>query len=130
METKENLPTTDKVGNVTIDGGRRNLFVKAMSGAIIAAAGVGLAAKAARAQTITDVDILNFALNLEYLEAEFYHLATTGQHAFALSGYNFTGTGTQGQVITKTGTNTAIAPVSPSPAPRISSSRRSWRRMN
>jgi hypothetical protein len=49
---------------------------------------------------ITDVDILNFALNLEYLEAEFYTYGTTGmsisQMGITITGSSGTGGSTTG----------------------------------
>ena len=55
----------------------------------------------AQAQTpVTDTDILNFALNLEYLEAEYYTIATSGMTIDQM-GIGINGTGTQGAVTIK-----------------------------
>jgi hypothetical protein len=74
---------------------RRNFIRKlGFAGAALGAAGAtkGIAQSAAAP---TDVDILNFALNLEYLEAEFYTAATTGMN-IGQAGITVTGSGSSG----------------------------------
>ena len=76
----------------------RRDFFKTAVGALAVTAGATAFAGSAQAQTTTtytDPDILNFALNLEYLEAQFYAYATTGA---GLAANLLTGTGTPGAV--------------------------------
>ena len=77
--------------------GRREFF-KTMGGLVPLGSGLALAgaATSAAAQTgPTDADVLNFALNLEYLEAQFYSFAAFGQ---GLPAASLTGTGARGGV--------------------------------
>ncbi len=66
-----------------------------------ALAGLALGSKAmAQSSGPTDTDILNFALNLEFLEAQFYTLATTGMTLDQMGISTKSGGGTAGGTVT------------------------------
>lgn len=93
------MSQNDTIKEENVDFNRRGIFARAGLGAValgaMASAGVVLPSAPVQAQGITDVDIFNFALNLEYLEAEFYLRAATGQ---GLAASDTTGTGALGAV--------------------------------
>lgn len=89
---------TQALDEVIASGRRRMLTIGA-----VALAGMALPSMAtAQSSTLTDSDYLNFALNLEYLEANFYTLAASGQTIDQM-GISLSGTGTQGTVTVKAG---------------------------
>ena len=91
---------TQQLDDIIVKSRRKmlSLSTSALAGLVLA----GVTRKAEAQATLMDSDYLNLALNLEYLEANFYNLAVFGVTIDKLSTpIGISGTGTQGTVTTK-----------------------------
>ena len=96
----EQMELSERDATSTAGNDRRH-FLKAAGVGAVSLVGAGLLAKQAQAQRgALDPLVLNFALNLEYLEADFYTLATQGV-PIENAGVPINGAGTQGTVVRK-----------------------------
>jgi hypothetical protein len=87
IEEKEQLRSVQEIAEKRST--RRSALL--MGGAALAGYALTRGRSAFAQSTVTDSDILNFALNLEFLEAQYYTLATTGKTIDVAAGISIKG---------------------------------------
>ena len=89
------MPDNNLIDDLIVQSPNRRSFAKKLGIASAAVGGLAVSKGIAQSTTPSDTDILNFALNLEYLEAEFYTAATTGGN-ISSAGLTVSGSGASG----------------------------------